>query len=141
MKISPAAEYAIRGIMVLAERYGKGPVTLEIICSERDLPKQYMVKIFASLTKADLVNPIRGKKGGFLLARAPEKINLLEVVEAVEGPIAVNLCQHMPAKCPNVECTIRPIWSEIQAFIRNRLSSVSLAGALKATKAATPTPV
>ena len=54
MKLSTRAELAIRGILVLADDYGRGPVPLDTVCARRDLPKQYLVKIFSSLTKADL---------------------------------------------------------------------------------------
>ncbi|MFA6133001.1 MAG: Rrf2 family transcriptional regulator [Phycisphaerae bacterium] len=130
MKLSPAAEFAIRGVLVLAQRHGQGPTTLDAICAERDLPKQYLVKIFASLTKAHLVTPVRGKKGGFLLAREPDNISLLDIVEAVEGPIVLNLCQQVPPQCDNTACPVRPIWAELQDFIRGKLSSVTLASCL-----------
>jgi len=126
MKVSPAAEFAIRGTLVLAGHHGNGPTTLDSICSARDLSKQYLVKIFASLAKAGLVTPIRGKKGGYLLSRDPDRINILELIEAVEGPIAVNFCQHEPPRCDQSDCPLRATWSEIQLFICDKLSRVTL---------------
>jgi Rrf2 family transcriptional regulator, cysteine metabolism repressor len=137
MKLSPAAEFAVRGVLVLADRYGQGPVTLDTICAQRDLPKQYLVKIFASLTKANLVTPVRGKKGGYLLSRDPSGITLLEVVEAVEGTIVLNLCQTNPPQCENDGCPLRPIWTEIQDVIRTRLGSVTLGSCVNQGKAVT----
>nr|MBC8372009.1 Rrf2 family transcriptional regulator [Planctomycetota bacterium] len=99
MRISPAAEFAVRGALVLAEHYGNGPTTLNSICEEQDISKQYLVKIFASLARAGLVRPVRGKLGGYLLAREPAQISILDLMEAVEGPIAVNFCQHDPPRC------------------------------------------
>ena len=127
MKLSPAAELAVRGILVLAQHYGQGPVTLESICSRRELPRQYLTKIFAALTKAGLITPIRGKGGGYVLGRTPTTISLLQVIEAVEGPLVLNLCQHEPSKCEDVGCKIRPVWADIQATLRSKLGSVSLA--------------
>ena len=127
MKLSAAAELAVRGILVLAEEHGHGPVTLDTVCARRDLPKQYLVKIFASLSKADLITPIRGKKGGYLLSRGPKDISVLDVIEAVEGPLALNLCQHELPKCDAVDCRIRPVWARLQTVVRTELGSLSLA--------------
>lgn len=126
MRLSPAAEFAVRGIVILAEHYGEGPVTLKAICSVRDLPKQYLVKLFASLAKADLVTPVRGKRGGYMISRAPAEITLLEVIEAIEGPIALNFCQHDPPKCDREDCPLRETWAELQEIVRDRLGKVTL---------------
>lgn len=136
MKISPAAELAVRGVLVLAEQYGRGPVTLATVCEGRELPKQYLTKIFASLAKADIVTPIRGKRGGYVLSRDPGEITLLNVLEAVEGPLALNYCQHSPAKCDNVECQVRPVWADLQRIFRDRLAAVKLSDCLCPASAA-----
>ena len=136
MKISPAAEFAIRGSLVLAEHFGDGPTTLDSICEARDLSKQYLVKLFASLARAGLVTPVRGKRGGYLLAREPGQINLLELVEAVEGPIAVNFCQHDPPRCERTECALRSMWADIQAFICDKLENTTLGQCLDADEPA-----
>ncbi|HUT61314.1 MAG TPA: Rrf2 family transcriptional regulator [Phycisphaerae bacterium] len=130
MRLSFAAELGVRGMLVLSKHYGEGPVTLDAICSERDLPKQYLTKIFGSLTRADLVSSIRGKRGGYMLTREPGRITLLEVVEAVEGPIVLNFCQHIPPQCDRKGCRIRPIWRQLQRTIRDRLGSMTLRGCM-----------
>ena len=131
MKLSQAAELAVRGVQVLAQRHGDKPVPLDAICQARDLPKQYMVKIFSLLARADLVMPIRGKHGGYLLSREPKEITLLEVIEAVEGPLAINRCQEVPPKCDDVDCPVRPVWKDIQHILHEKLSAVTLADAAK----------
>jgi len=136
MKLTPAAEFAVRGVLVLAQRGGQGPVTLETICAQRDLPRQYLVKIFGSLNKAGIVTPVRGKRGGYMLARDPASITLLEVIEAVEGQITLNLCQHNPPKCDRTDCPLRPVWTELQDYVRTKLGSVTLAYCLAGEKAA-----
>lgn len=130
MKLSIAAEYAIRGILVLTEEHGQGPVTLDIVCARRKLPKQYLTKLFSNLAKAGLVHPVRGKGGGYTLARSPEQINLLQVVEAVEGPIILNLCQHTPSQCRRDLCKIRPVWTDLQKTVREKLSGLTLSECL-----------
>jgi Rrf2 family protein len=128
MKLSPAAELAIRGVVVLAEYYGQGPTTLKTICEERGLPKQYLVKLFSQLAKADIVTAIRGKRGGYAMARDPKTVTLLDVVEAIEGPLALNFCQYTPPKCEQIDCPVRPMWTELQGVIRRKLSSMTIGG-------------
>ncbi|MCE5276790.1 MAG: Rrf2 family transcriptional regulator [Planctomycetaceae bacterium] len=129
MKLSMAAELALRGMVMLAQKHGNGPITLECICQERELPKQYLTKIFASLAKADIVTPIRGKNGGYRLSREPSEISLRQIIEVIEGPIAVNFCQQQPSKCKS-ECSMKPVWTNIQQVLVEKLSSTSLADLL-----------
>jgi len=126
MKLSPAAELAIRGVVVLAESYGEGPVTLKAICDGRDLPQQYLVKLFSLLAKADIITAVRGKRGGYVLSREPDSISLLEVVEAVEGPLALNLCQHTPPRCNQNGCPMRTMWADLQSMFREKLQRVKI---------------
>ena len=133
MKLSPAAEYAVRGACVLAEQYGHNaePVNLDNICGARDLPKQYLTKIFASLIRAGIIRPVRGKHGGYLLGRDPDDITLLEVIEAVEGPIHLNFCTHVPPECDREDCPFRPVWQDIEGYLRDKLGSVTLADVVR----------
>ena len=126
MKLPPAADYAIRGASVLAEHYGEGPVSLEQICACRDVRKQYLSKIFASLVRAGLVVAVRGKRGGYVLAREPDKITLLEVVEAVQGPIRLNFCTHTPSRCREENCPFSVVWHGLQRCVREKLQGVTL---------------
>ncbi len=126
MQLSAAAEFAIRGTLVLAGRYGQGPVPLGEVCRLRDLAKDYMTKIFGTLARAGIIRAIRGKGGGYELARPPGQIAVLEVIEAIEGPLALNLCQHDPPRCEEVNCPLRPVWTELQEKVRSTLSRVTL---------------
>ena len=127
MNIAPAAELAIRGIRLLAEKESDQPTPLDVICKEGDLPKQYLIKIFSLLAKADLVRPIRGKRGGYLLGRAAGEITLLEIIESIQGPLALNFCQHAPSRCDDEDCPAREVWAELQKTMTDKLASVSLA--------------
>ena len=112
---------------MLAGRYGHGPIPLAEICRIRDLARDYMTKIFNALARAEIVRPIRGRGGGYVLARQPRDISLLEVIEAIEGPLALNLCQHSPPLCEQEDCRARPVWTRLQENMRGVLSSTSLA--------------
>jgi Rrf2 family transcriptional regulator, iron-sulfur cluster assembly transcription factor len=126
MRLSLAAELAVRGAVILAERHGQGPVTLDAMCAHRKMPKQYLTKILGLLARAGLVTSIRGKHGGYVLARPPGKITILDVVEAVEGPIVLNFCQHKPPRCDRKGCPIRPVWADLQKIIRAKLGGLTL---------------
>ena len=136
MNVSPAAELGIRGIRLLAEKADEHPVPLDVICTDGDLPKQYLVKIFAMLAKADLVRPVRGKRGGYLLGRPAGEMTLLEIIEAVQGPLALNFCQHNPPRCDDDACPAREVWSELQDVVSKKLASVTLADVIRGNKSA-----
>ena len=127
MSSRPLLSTPFAAFLFYAQEYGTGPVTLETVCSRRKLPKQYLTKLFSHLAKSGLVNPIRGKGGGYTLGRSPEEITLLQVIEAIEGPIVLNLCQHHPPQCLEDLCAIRPVWSELQKIVREKLASLNLA--------------
>ena len=131
MRLSPAAEFAIRGMLVVAERDGQGPVNLATICQERSLSKQYLAKIFGQLARANLITPIRGKHGGYELARGLDQISILNIIEAVEGPVALNLCQQQPPKCDELDCGLRSDWGDLQQTIRQKLGAISLRDCLR----------
>lgn len=127
MKLSPAAELAVRGCLVLTEHHGQGPTTLAEICKASELSREYLAKVFGMLSRADIIQPIRGKHGGYVLAHDPSEINLLQIIEAVEGPQALNLCQFDPPKCENVEtCKVQAIWRELQQVFNEKLASMTL---------------
>lgn len=128
MKLSAAAEYAIRGILVLAERYGQGPVTLDEVCARRGLQKQkqYLTKLFALLSRSGLIQPVRGKGGGYMLAKPPPEISLLNVIESIEGTLILNFCQSTPPQCEELSCNIRIVWDDLQKTMRSKLQAVTL---------------
>ncbi len=73
-----------------------------------------------------------------MLSREPSLISLLEVIEAVEGPLALNYCQHSPARCDNADCKVRPVWTELQQAIHGRLKAVKLSDCIKRASQAQP---
>jgi Rrf2 family protein len=79
------------------------------------------------LSRANIVKSVRGKHGGYVLAREPGSINLLQVIEAVEGPTALNVCQFDPPQCENAsECKVQKVWRELQATFDEKLASMTL---------------
>jgi len=126
MKLSMGTEMAVRGILVLAAREDSRPVSLKEVCRLRDLSRDNMTRLFALLTRARLVMAVRGKNGGYRLARPASEITLLDVIEAVEGPLALNLCQQDPAQCDRPNCPMKEVWDGLQEEVRAALSENTL---------------
>jgi Rrf2 family transcriptional regulator, iron-sulfur cluster assembly transcription factor len=123
MKLTRAGEYGIRGVMYLA-RQAHGRVTmLSAIAEAEHTPPLFLAKIFQALTKAGVVKSHRGAKGGFSLVRPAADITLKEVIEAIEGPIALNR---------DTRCPVQFIWEQAQATMLDVLARANFADLAKA---------
>ena len=127
MELTRKGEYAIRGIVYLATRPGDQVCLLSDIAAAVDVPPTFLAKIFQQFSKIGLVKSYRGTGGGFILGRAADKITLLEVVEAVEGPITPNRCVINKGDCPrDATCNVHPVWVDVQSQVRDILGRVTL---------------
>ena len=127
MELTRKGEYAIRGIVHLATRPNDQVCLLSDIAAAVDVPPTFLAKIFQQFSKIGLVKSYRGTGGGFILGRASDKITLLEVVEAVEGPIIPNRCVVSKGECPrDSDCSVHPVWVDVQSQVRNILKKVTL---------------
>ncbi|MDD2852515.1 MAG: Rrf2 family transcriptional regulator, partial [Desulfuromonadaceae bacterium] len=122
MELTRKGEYAIRGIVYLATRPMDKVCLLSDIAAAVDVPPTFLAKIFQQFSKIGLVRSFRGTGGGFVLGRSPESITLLEVVEAVEGPIIPNRCVSSPSNCERSGlCNVHPVWQRVQDEVRGVL--------------------
>ncbi len=127
MELTRKGEYAIRGIVYLAGKPIDKVCLLSDIAAAVDVPPTFLAKIFQQFSKMGLVKSFRGTGGGFMLGRAPENITLLEVVEAVEGPIIPNRCVVTPSDCGRSDfCNVHPVWKRVQGGVRGVLEGVTL---------------
>jgi Rrf2 family protein len=124
MQITRQADYAIRAVLHLA-RVGTGRrASTSQIAQDQNIPPSFLAKIVSQLSVAGLLQTSRGARGGVSLARAPNDITLLEVIEAIDGPILLNECVADEANCTfSEDCPLRPVWCEAQAELVARLSS------------------
>jgi Rrf2 family protein len=110
---------------------GKLSMAAEIALAE-DMPEYFFSKIFQGLAKSGLVDSFRGSNGGFKLAKSPDEIKILEIIEAIDGPIAASKCVNAPESCDrSPTCPVHPIWKETQASILTVLSKYSLGDAVR----------
>lgn len=95
---------------------------VEEISREMNIPRSFLAKILQKLAKTKIVRSHRGIKGGFTLARKPKDINIYDVVMAIEGPIAVNVCAVNKKLCDMSDrCRIHPVWVEVRREIEKIL--------------------
>jgi len=127
MELTRKGDYAIRGIIYLASQPPNKISLLSEIAVAVDVPQTFLAKIFQQFSKTGIVKSFRGTGGGFLLAGPPESITLLQVVEAVEGPILPNRCVLKPGECErDASCTVHPVWRQIQQQVRSILAGITL---------------
>jgi Rrf2 family protein len=127
MELTRKGDYAIRGIIYLASQPPNKISLLSEIAAAVDVPQTFLAKIFQQFSKTGIVKSFRGTGGGFLLANPPEDITLLQVVEAVEGPILPNRCVLKPGECErDLTCTVHPVWRQVQQQIRGLLGNITL---------------
>lgn len=112
--VSRSAEYAVNGLLFLASKSSDGAVTISEISKAEEIPVSLLAKIFQTLAKKRIVRSVRGRRGGFVLLRSSDEVNLLEVIEAVEGPI-----DPFKDPCPGVRtCPVHDVLKEgLERFI------------------------
>ncbi len=122
MQITRQADYAIRAVRYLAKQQpGKNIPTSEV-AREMKIPPSFLAKIISQLSIAGLLHTSRGARGGVLLARLPKDISVLDVVEAIDGPILLNECVGSSKPCVfEGDCLVHPIWLEVQESLVKRL--------------------
>jgi len=123
MQITRAAEYAIRGLLDLCSQPEGAVCLLSEVSERQNIPASFLSKIFQNLSKAGMVSSSRGTGGGFVLAKAPHEITLLDVLEAIEGRVCLNICVTNGQVCENTPtCVIHPVWCEAQEHLVHLLA-------------------
>jgi Rrf2 family protein len=138
MQITRQADYALRAIHYLAQLEPNQRAATSQIAKEKQIPPSFLAKIISQLSIAGLLYTSRGARGGVSLARAPKEITVLEVVEAIDGPISLNECTFSPNACPFLDdCTLHEVWVDTQAALVSKLNTTSFADFKSSKKAAT----
>lgn len=123
MQITRQADYALRAILYLARLERNQKASTSQIAAFQEIPPSFLAKIISQLSIAGIIHTSRGARGGVSLALKPEEISLLDVVEAIDGPITLNECTKDPSICSFGEtCPIHDVWCETQADLVKRLS-------------------
>ncbi|WKZ33039.1 MAG: Rrf2 family transcriptional regulator [Thermodesulfobacteriota bacterium] len=128
LQLTRNGEYAVRAVLYLASQPPGKPALITEISESQEVPKSYLSKIMQHLVRAGLVRSRRGINGGFTLARPAESITLKETIEAVEGPIHLNICLIKKGECHRDDfCPVHPVWQEAQRRLSEVLDGKSMA--------------
>ncbi|GAB4539739.1 MAG: Rrf2 family transcriptional regulator [Thermodesulfovibrionia bacterium] len=121
MQINKETDYAIRCVLYLSGSNGRVVMANEIARAKR-IPRAFLAKILQKLTKRGLVKSFKGIKGGFQLSKRPKEISLLDVIEAIEGPVAMNRCAIDKRMCSlSNTCSIHPVWVKLRKEVEKKL--------------------
>ena len=126
MQITRQADYAVRAVLHLARVGNAERSATSTIAKEQNIPPSFLAKIISQLSIAGLLHTSRGARGGVTLAREPKDITLLEVVEAIDGPIQLNECVGDSGVCTfDDDCPIKPVWCDAQDELVGRLRNTN----------------
>jgi Rrf2 family transcriptional regulator, iron-sulfur cluster assembly transcription factor len=137
MRVTTWTEYSLIISLHLAKRgrTGGGPVAARELADVERLPADYVEQILLRLRRAGLVESVRGAKGGYLLAKQPAAISVLDVMSAAEHQtFEINCETHQvdAERCsPGSTCSIRPVWHALQQRVDDLLAGISLADLMK----------
>lgn len=132
IQVTKAGEYGLRAIAYLVNQGPDAKISIAEISQARQIPEPYLRKLLKPLIQKGIVVSIRGVAGGVRLARPLEEITLLEVVEALEGPISLNTCLIHGASCQYIgTCGMHPVWEEAQDAMFEVLRTKNLTALLE----------
>jgi Rrf2 family transcriptional regulator, iron-sulfur cluster assembly transcription factor len=140
LQLTRGGEYGVRAMAYLAAFPEGHVVSLHDIGAAQDIPESFLAKILQSLVHQGLAVSQRGAHGGFSLARPAETISLRAIIEAVDGPISLNVCVLWPEECERSgSCRVHRAWVQAQDRLMDVLDSVTL-DTVAPAPAADPTP-
>ncbi len=127
MLITRETDYAVRCILYLAQERDRIASVTEV-ARAMHIPKSFLAKILQRLVRSGILASIRGAQGGFRLAKKPAGITLLAIIEAVQGPAAINVCVVDGKRCKlSPTCAVHPVWMDIRKEVENRLKKQTVA--------------
>ncbi len=148
MRFSSRELYGLKAVVEMARCYSEGPVSLALIARVRKLPLPYLEQIIPLLRKAGIVVSVRGVKGGYRLARPPDKISVGDVLRALEGerfsipcPLGSTNCAVTSGGCccpQGRECSTWELWNKTQSLLFSLLDGVTIADLAKNIPPACP---
>jgi len=127
MKLSTRTRYGMRAAIELAATDSKKPVQLKTIAQREDISIKYLEQLMTILRSGGIIRSIRGAKGGYILAKPPNQIKLIEVFNCLEGSVTTAECVDDEDYCRRAaDCAARMLWIQVQEAIKNVLQSITL---------------
>lgn len=139
LQVSRKVDYALRAMIYLAGLPDGAREPLHEIATRNGISKDFLAKIVKTLADAGLVSATRGRDGGISIARSPEGISFLDVIEAVEGPVQLNVCLDDAHNCSlSNSCTMQSVWRAGQERMLDVYRQTSLASLVDRSSAPVP---
>jgi Rrf2 family protein len=142
IKLSTKGRYGTRLMLNLALHYNadQAPVILKNVAKEEEISIRYLEQIIIPLKLSKLVKSIRGAGGGYILTQPPPKLKLIEIIEALEGPIALVDCVDDLDQCNRMpRCATYDVWKEATILLRNYFSKTTLQDLVERAQKKDPT--
>jgi Rrf2 family protein len=140
MQITRAGEYGVLGLMNLARRAPGEIAMIEEVSRTEKIPRSFLAKVFQHLVRAGLVRSARGAGGGFVLARKPSQITVLEIIEAIEGEIVFQRCKLEHPVCEHVGgCAVCGLFEQAQDGVKEVLARTTLSRLIREKTRELPT--
>ena len=135
MKISTRGRYGTRMMLDLAAHHDQGPTPLREIAKRQDLSVKYLEQLIIPLKAAGYIRSVRGARGGYTLARKPDKISVGQIIKVLEGGLSLVDCVEDPKVCEREKnCPTRDIWLRMSERLLEELSSLTLRDVLDGKK-------
>lgn len=129
LRLSKKGEYGLRAMFEIARNYGKGPITIREIAERQDISVPYLEQLLNRLRRDGLIKSVRGPGGGYVLAGNPRNISLGEVLNILEGPVALSECLNPTVVycCNKLDvCVTRLLLKRLGEKINNFLKKTTL---------------
>ena len=127
MKLTAQTRYALRILLDLAANGGNAPRPIKEIAASQGISEKFIARIVVPMRRAGLLASARGVRGGLLLGRFPEKISLLDILEATDGPLAIATCLARPGTCPRQgRCAAECAWRRVNDALADTLRAIPL---------------
>jgi Rrf2 family protein len=127
MLVTRETDYAVRTVLYLARDSSRMASVTEV-ARVMHIPKSFLAKILQRLVRSHILASMRGVKGGFMLARKPSEISLLDILESIQGPTGINVCAIDSRRCRfSAACSVHPVWVEIRKEVERRLKKQTIA--------------
>ena len=127
MKLSTRVQYGTRALLDIALHGGEGPVLLKDIAQRQQISLLYLAHLITPLVAAGIIRSTRGARGGVWLAKPPEEVKLSEVVQLLDGSMALVECVDDSKTCSRSDlCVTRDIWGELKQAIDGILDATTL---------------
>ncbi len=131
MKLSRTVSYALQATLQLAQAPSPAPVPCSKLAADGRMPERFLLQILRNLVAHGILESTRGVVGGYALLRSPKELSLLEIIEAVDGPLNPALALG-PGLCDETRCKLDRALAAVTANLRDRLAAVRLADLLPA---------